>query len=127
MHAATKWLARCPRPIAIQVASLDPHTKTCLPIFHSYATQHKDHKSHIRMPFNAGQCWYSQTWATGVGVSSRAEEKTAIEEGTDCQYIERVRRGGDGEDNTENDPVASNGEERGRTSAQKQKEKERVH
>ena len=62
-----------------------------------------------------------------MGVSSRAEEKTAIEEGTDCKYIERVRRGGDGEDNTENDPVASNGEERGRTSAQKQKEKERVH
>jgi hypothetical protein len=58
-------------------------------------------------------------------VSSRAEVKTTIEGGPDCEYIRRGRqRGGGGEDNTDSGPVASNSKERARASAQKQKKKE---
>jgi hypothetical protein len=63
-----------------------------------------------------------------VGVSSRAEVKTTIEGDADSEYTKRARqRGGSGEDCTDSDPVASNGKERARVSAQKQKKKKGTH
>ena len=57
-------------------------------------------------------------------MSSRAEVKTTIG-GAGCEYIERGRQRGTGdEDNTDSGPVPSNCKERTRTSAQKQKKKE---